>query len=167
MTPEQRLIRNLREAVGPAPIAVYQGIVVSVEDTTCTVRFGNMDVSGIRLRASEAGVDSQMLIVPRKDSAVIVGSLSGDLTQLAVLTVDAIERIEINGGQLGGLINIEALTDKINALVDAFNNHTHTIPTGGITCGTYPSVNPVTVPAITSKASKLDKSDYEDDTVTH
>ncbi|MBQ1336375.1 MAG: hypothetical protein IIY37_05525, partial [Selenomonadaceae bacterium] len=132
MTEEQRLLRNLREAVGPAPISVYQGIVVSVEGITCTVRFGGMDVEGIRLRASEAGENSQMLIVPRKGSAVIVGSLSGDLSQLVVLSVDAVERIEINGGQLGGLINIEALTQKINALVDAFNAHTHTIPTGQI-----------------------------------
>lgn len=167
MTEEQRLIRNLREAVGPAPISVYQGIVVSVEDITCTVRFGNMDVAGVRLRASEADQDAQMLVVPKEGSAVIVGSLSGDLSQLVVLSVDAIERIEINGGQLGGLINIESLTDKINALVDAFNGHTHTIPASGITCGPYPNGNPVTVPAITSKASKLDKSDYEDDTVKH
>ena len=69
-----------------------------------------MEVAGIRLRASEAANDSQMLIVPRKGTAVIVGSLSGDLSQLVVLSVDAIDRIEINGGQLGGLINIQQLT---------------------------------------------------------
>lgn len=167
MTPEQRLLRNLQAAVGPAQLSVYQGIVVSVEGDTCTVRFGSMDVAGVRLRASEAPDDSKMLIVPRKDTAVIVGSLSGDLTQLAVLSVDAIERIEVNGGKQGGLVNIQTLTDKINELVDAFNRHTHTIPIGGVTCGTYPNAAPVSVPAITAKASKLDKSDYEDETVKH
>lgn len=167
MTAEQRLLRNLREAVGPAPISVYQGIVVSVEDITCTVRFGEMEVSGIRLRASEADQNAQLLIVPKTGSAVIVGSLSGDLTQLAVLSVDAIERIEINGGQLGGLINIDSLTEKINALVDAFNSHTHTIPSGAVVCGEFPSVNPVTVPAVAVKASQLNKKDYEDETVKH
>lgn len=167
MTQEQRLLYNLKNAVGPAPIAVYQGIVVSVQDITCTVRFGDMDVEGVRLRASEAADDAQLLIVPRKNSAVIVGSLSGDLTQLAVLSVDAIERIEINGGKLGGLINIEALTNKVNELVDAFNKHTHTIPTGGVVCGEFPSVGPTNVPAVLSKASRLNKKDYEDDTVKH
>ena len=167
MTEEQRLVRNLRDAVGPAPIAVYQGIVVSVEGITCTVRFGTMDVPGVRLRASEASDDAQLLIVPRKESAVIVGSLSGDLTQLAVPSVDAIERIEINGGKLGGLINIDKLTEKINSLVDAFNRHTHTIPTGGITCGAYPSVKPVRVPAVSQKADQLKKEDYEDESVKH
>ena len=160
-------MHNLRSAVGPAPITVYQGIVVSVQDITCTVRFGDMDVEGVKLRASEAGQDAQMLIVPRKDSAVIVGSLSGDLSNLVVLSVDAIERIEINGGKLGGLINISALTDKVNALVDAFNSHTHTIPTGTIQCGEYSSVNPVTVPPVTRRANRLNKEDYEDDTIKH
>ena len=167
MTQEQRLLDNIRKAVGPDPITVYQGIVVSVEDITCTVRFGEMDVEGIRLRASEASEDAQLLIVPRVGSAVIVGSLSGDLAQLAVLSVDTIERIEINGGQLGGLINIEALTDKINALVEAFNGHTHTIEAGKIVCGEYSSVEPVLVPAVPKKASRLKKSDYEDETVKH
>ena len=160
-------MQNLRNAVGPSPITVYQGIVVAVDGITCTVRFGEMDVKGIRLRASEASQDAQMLIVPKKDSAVIVGSLSGDLSQLVVLSVDAVERIEINGGKLGGLINISELTDKINELVNAFNNHTHVIPTGAVLCGEYPSVNPVTVPSVTSKANRLNKSDYEDENIKH
>lgn len=171
MTPEQRLLRNLQAAVGPAPITVYQGIVVSVEGITCTVRFGSMDVKGIKLRASEASDNAQLLIVPRVNTAVIVGSLSGDLSNLVVLSVDAVDRIEINGGKLGGLINIEALTNKINALVDAFNNHTHTVPTGGIICGTpetpLPTFAPTVVPAITVKALKLSKKDYEDEKVKH
>ena len=167
MTQEQRLLRNIKTAVGPAALTVYQGIVVSVEDITCTVRFGSSDVSGIRLRASEASEEAQMLIVPRVGSAVIVGSLSGDLTQLAVLSVDAIDRIEVNGGKLGGLINIEALTAKINELVNSFNAHTHTIQPGGVVCGEFPNGSPVIVPATTRTAAKLDKSDYEDKTIKH
>ena len=171
MQPEQRLIRNLQAAVGPAPLTVYQGIVASVEGVTCTVTFGSQDVSGVRLRASEAENDSQILLVPRVGTAVIVGSLSGDLSQLAVLSVDAVERIEINGGKLGGLINIEALTAKINALVESFNAHTHTIGSGSIVVGppSAPMVNynPITVPKVLSPASKLEKGDYEDETIKH
>ena len=167
MTPEERLIRNLKAAVGPEPITVYQGVVVSIEGITCTVRFGSMDVAGIRLRASEASDDTQMLIVPKVNTAVIVGSLSGDLSKLAVLSVDSIERIEVNGGKLGGLINIESLTSKINELVQAFNNHTHTISAGAINCGGYSSVAPVIVPKTTAPASKLNKNDYEDEKITH
>lgn len=167
MTPEERLVRNLKNAVGPAPLSVYQGIVKSVEGITCTVRFGNLDVAGVRLRASEAPDNAQMLIVPRKDSAVIVGSLSGDLSQLVVLSVDAIERIEFNGGKLGGLINIEPLTKKLNELVDAFNSHTHTVPAATVYCGGKPNASPFTVPATQKRAGRFNKSDYEDTTVNH
>lgn len=167
MTKEQELLRNIRAAVGPKAITVYQGIVVAVDGITCTVRFGSMDVSGVRLRASEASNDAQLLIVPRVNTAVLVGSLSGDLNELAVLAVDEIERIEINGGKLGGLINIDALTSKINQLVEAFNGHTHTIPQGAVVCGEYPNNSPVMVPAVMNKASALNKSDYEDETIKH
>lgn len=167
MQPEQRLIRNIRKAVGPAPLTVYQGIVASVEGITCTVTFGSLNVSGIRLRASTADNDSQILIVPKVGSAVIVCSLSGDFADLAVISVDQVESIEINGGRLGGLINIEDLTAKINELVDAFNSHTHLIPTGGVVCGAYPNGNPVQVPKVLSPAKPLQKGDYEDDTIKH
>lgn len=153
--------------MGDSPLSVYQGIVVSVEGVTCTVRFGNMDVSGIRLRASETEDDSQILLVPKENTAVIVGSLSGDYTQMVVLSVDVVQRIEINGGKLGGLINIEEFTKKINELVDAFNKHTHTIPASAIECGPYPNSTPVSVPAVAEKASRLNEKDYEDETVKH
>ena len=167
MQPEERLIRNIRAAAGPQPLTVYQGIVASVEGITCTVTFGSQDVSGVRLRASEADNKAQILLVPRVGTAVIVGSLSGDLSQLVVLSVDEVERIEINGGKLGGLINIETITDKINQLVEAFNAHTHIIPTGAIVCGSYPNANPVTAPKTLSPASKFNKKDYEDTTIKH
>lgn len=153
--------------MGDSPLSVYQGIVVSVEGVTCTVRFGNMDVSGIRLRASETEDESQILLVPKENTAVIVGSLSGDYTQMVVLSVDVVQRIEINGGKLGGLINIEEFTKKINELVDAFNKHTHTIPASAIECGPYPNSTPVSVPAVAEKASRLNEKDYEDETVKH
>ena len=167
MTQEQRLIRNLRSAVGPAPISVYQGIVTAVEDLTCTVQFGSMDVSGIRLRASMAENDAQLLMVPRVGSPVIVGSLSGDLSELVVLQMDAVERIEINGGRLGGLINIEPLVDKINAISKAFNTHTHTIPTGGVVVSSNVNPAPISVPAPGEQIQDLRREDIEDDTVKH
>ena len=49
------------------------------------------------------------------------------MTNLVVVAVDVAESITINGGKLGGLINIEALTAKLNELVRVFNSHTHTL----------------------------------------
>lgn len=171
MDQNRRLYDNIRKVFGAMPMSICQGIVTETDGITCSCRFGSMEVSGIRLRASLTGRDRQMLVVPQKGSAVILGSLSGDLSDLVVLQVDEIERIEINGGQLGGLINIEALTEKINDLVRAFNSHTHSIPSGGVAvsgpAGAASNAQPVSVPAIADKADGFDKSDYEDTKVKH
>lgn len=159
----RRLRDNLMQMMGAGKeIAIWQGIVKSVEGTTCTVTFGTLDVEGVRLRASLAENESHLLIVPKVGTAVVVGSLSNDLSLLVVLAVDEVESITINGGKLGGLINIESLTQKINELVRTFNNHTHQVnTTGSATAQTG------TAAAVASKASELNKSDYEDTKVTH
>lgn len=100
--------------------------------------------------------DSHLLITPAIGSAVIVGSLSGDLAELVVLAVDRVESIVINGGRLGGLINIDALTDKLNELVQSINSHTHISGGKGAPTGT-----PI------KQAQSFRASDYEDDKIKH
>lgn len=159
----RRLRDNLMQMIGAGKeITIWQGIVKSVEGTTCTVTFGTLDVEGVRLRASLAENESHLLIVPKVNTAVVVGSLSNDLSLLVVLAVDEVESITINGGKLGGLINIESLTQKINELVRTFNNHTHQVSTTGSA-----TAQTGTAASVTSKASELNKSDYEDTKVTH
>lgn len=159
----RRLRDNLMQMMGAGKeITIWQGIVKSVEGTTCTVTFGTLDVEGVRLRASLAENESHLLIVPKVGTAVVVGSLSNDLSLLVVLAVDEVESITINGGKLGGLINIESLTRKINELVRTFNNHTHQVSTTGSA-----TAQTGTAAAVASKASELNKSDYEDTKVTH
>ena len=167
MTPEQRLIRNIKAAAGPREIAIYQGIVSSVQESTCTVRFGEQEVSGVRMRASVSGVEQQLLVVPKEGSAVVVGSLSGDLSDLAVLLVDEVERIELHGAQLGGLVNIEPLVEGMNAIVRAFNSHTHQVATGAVVTPGGNNTAPVPVPAPSHKLDEFDRKDLEDTTVQH
>lgn len=162
MDNNKRLADNIRNLMGGKNITVYQGIVKSVEGITCTVTFGSLDVDGVRLRASETENDSHLLIVPKKGTAVTVGSLSGDLAQLVVLAVDEVESITINGGKLGGLINIEALTEKINDLVEKFNGHTHQVTTTGTATS-----QTGTAAATAMTAENFDKNDYEDKLITH
>lgn len=170
MDQNRRLIQNIRK-VFPDKISIYQGIVTRADEKECTCRIGDAEISGIRLRASLTDRDRQMLVVPKAQSAVILGSLSGDLSNLVVLQVDEADKIIFNGGQLGGLVNIETLTDKINELVDTFNGHTHSLSTGTVNvsgaAGESANTAPIQVPAISRKAEKLDKNDYEDTNITH
>lgn len=139
---------------GGSRVTILQGIVKEVSGVTCTVEIGSLTVSDVRLRASEKQEETQILITPAIGSAVILVSLSGDMTNLVVVAVDVAESITINGGKLGGLINIEALTSKLNELVQVFNSHTHTAPNG-----------PTTPP--TTSANQLQRKDYEDEKIKH
>lgn len=160
MNDYSKLKEYLKEIGGAREITIYQGIVKSVSGNVCEVAIGNIVIPDVRLRASEQDDESEMLVTPKIGSAVTVGSLSGDLTQLVVLQVDHIETIVINGGKLGGLINIEQLTEKINDLVDTFNRHTHEV-TVSHPGGTFTTVNPG------SSASSFNKGDYEDEKIRH
>ena len=131
-----------------------QGIVTKVAGAMCEVKIGGITVPDVRLRASEIDNSGELLVVPKVGTAVIMGSLSGDLTQLVVLAVDSAEQVIINGGKLGGLVNIDTLTAQLNAVIDTFNRHTHTAPNG-----------PTTPP--TSFARRLNKADYEDTKIKH
>lgn len=154
----QEHLRNV--AGGRKTISIYQGIVKSVDGNLCEVTVGNINIPGVRLKASELDDDGLMLITPKVGSAVTIGSLLGDLTELVVLQVDHIETIVINGGKLGGLINIGQLTDKINELVESFNSHTHQV-TVSHPGGTFTTVKPM------ESAKTFDKGDYEDVKIKH
>lgn len=121
MNEYSKLKDYLGQIGGGRGITIYQGIVNSVDGCKCEVQVGRIAIPDVRLRASEMDDDGEMLVTPKVGSAVTIGSLSGDLSQLVVLQVDHIETIVINGGKLGGLINIEQLTSKLNAIEDAIN----------------------------------------------
>ena len=156
----RRLHELLKGTGGGKETTLYQGIVKSVEGQTCTVTVGGVDVPGVRLKASETEDKGRMLVTPKVGTAVTMGSLSGDMAELVVVQVDRVETIEVNGGQLGGLVNIGELTAKINELVDAFNSHTHQV-TVAHPGGTFTTVKPM------KAANRFDKGDYEDETIKH
>lgn len=153
-------LKKYLNEIGGKGIAITQGIVKTVSGNLCEVEIGNIVIPDVRLRASELDDNGEMLVTPKVGSAVTIGSLSGDLTQLVVLQVDHVETIVINGGKLGGLINIEQLTEKINDLVKTFNSHTHQV-TVSHPGGTFTTVKPG------SSASSFKKGDYEDEKIKH
>lgn len=165
---DYRQLADTLKQIGGKQITIAQGIVKSVDGNTCSVQIGGVLVSGVRLRASESKNDKEILLVPKKGTAVVVGSLSGDFAQLAVLSIEEVESITIHGtitindGKLGGLINIEDLTSKLNEMVDTFNKHTHVVNTTGSA-----TAQSGTAKATTGTMSKFNKSDYEDDKVKH
>lgn len=149
-------------------VTIYQGIVNSVDGNVCEVQVGNIAVPDVRLRASESDDDDEFLVTPKVGSAVVIGSLSGDLSQLVVLQVDHIDTIIINGGKLGGLIKIKELTEKLNAIEDDINTLKNQMKQW--TPVTYDGGGALKSLISSWAGQPLEKSerrDFEDETVKH
>ena len=122
MDPYRELRDNMSRLSGESVPLLYQGIVTQVSDLTCEVEIDGLSVPDVRLRASTEVDGAQLILRPAVGSAVIVGSLTGDLDQLVLLSMDRADEVIINGGKLGGLVKIAELTDKINLLERELND---------------------------------------------
>lgn len=154
----------------PGDSALILAKVKNVDGQTCTVTIDDLELADVRLRAVVNDEESGTLVTPTVGSFVMITDLSnGDKRDWAVVMYSEIDKVEFNGGKKDGLININDLTDKLNNLVDEvndlkdkFNGHVHQ---GTGYAGAAISIQPTTSTA--SAATKFDKSDYEDDKITH
>ena len=141
---------------------------IDEKERTCTVTDDGVSYYDVRLQCITGG-DKGVVVIPADGSQVLMIAVEGSDEYAVVMCekadkvlIDADTEIVINGGNNGGLVEIQELTDKINALVDAFNNHTHQVnTTGSATTQTGTAV------AVATKAAALNKSDYEDEKVKH
>lgn len=176
MDPFKQLADRLNE-LRPTTQALIYGIVHSVSGVTCSVMVGSQLIEDVSLRATAVDKEGHYMVIPKVGTAVLLANINGDLSRLVVLTVDVADRIEMTGeviyndGQLGGLVKIKELTEKINELVQAFNSHTHTLQTGSVavtgSATSQSNTEPIEVPAVSSKAKELNAEDYEDKKIKH
>lgn len=91
----------------------------------------------------------------------------GDTT----ITADGAKQITMNGGDNGGLVQVQELTDKlnnltkqVNAFVKVFNSHDH-VTTATVGTGGPGKISPPASPA--SDADDFKREDYENTDVKH
>lgn len=63
-----------------------------------------------------------MLVEPEVGSRVLVGSLTGDYRDLAVLSVERFSRILMGGEGFGGMVRAPELVKRLNALEKKVND---------------------------------------------
>lgn len=110
--------------------ALFTGEVKSVEGETCTVKTGDFEIPDVSITPADDGKDGKLTIIPKVGSMVTVADLSGGLLRrMAVVQWGEVEKItctcdsiELNGGENGGLVNIQDLTDKLNNIEKDINS---------------------------------------------
>ncbi|MCQ2351261.1 MAG: hypothetical protein MJ003_04730 [Paludibacteraceae bacterium] len=113
--------------------------VVSCSGYTCTVQIDTIQLKDVRLRAVINNNEDKVLLTPKTGSYVLVYDMSdGKMRDLVVMSCSEVEKIEIktenttvdidkngvsiNGGNLGGLVKISELTNKLNAIENDINS---------------------------------------------
>lgn len=160
--------RDIKEAIraianGGGGKTFFTAEVVAVSSNTCTVKSDDLEMSDVAICAIGEASGNSLVVVPKVGSTVLIADLSeGTRRDLVIVKYTEVESITINGGNLGGLVNIEQLTSKVNEFIKKFNQHTHVF-TGSVE-GTACSgtTNP-----ITTQQSNLNSSDYEDTKIKH
>ena len=139
MTPEEELKRKLK-AMFAAPIQVEYAKVFEIDEkefhATVDVNYCGLETWFVRLQ-SITGCKSGVKIWPKIGSVVLVGRI-GNSEERLILAYSEIDKIEwkigdqvlvmtkdgfvINGGELGGMIKIEELVNRLNAIENDINN---------------------------------------------
>ena len=174
------------KAMGAAQgVVLFTAEVDSVEDESCTVKIGTLELTDVRLRAVLNSESDKIVVTPKRGSRVLVADLSGgSYSDLAVLSYSEAEKVEVvieqttctidkdgivmNGGNNGGLVNIDDLVAHINTIEDDINNLKTALS------GWTPAPNDggaALKTAITTwfgtPIANTQKSDFEDTKITH
>lgn len=159
MDKEAKLVQLLRD-FRKQPPHFHFAEVTEITGETCSIKIGDLALTDVRLMASaQKSTRDGLLVIPKVGSLVLVADdHEVGLRSLFVVKVDDPEKIiythkdtsieidadagtiVINGGDLGGLIKIEELVNRLNAIEDyvknfksIYNTHTHTDPISGST----------------------------------
>lgn len=109
-------------ANGQYPL-LFQAEVKSIEGDSCTVDIAGLQLTDVRLKSVIDGkTDDVLLIIPQVGSRVLLGTLTGDYRDLAVLGTERFERIVLGGTDFGGLVKATVLTEKLNTLEKEIND---------------------------------------------
>ncbi len=143
--------------------------VKNVDGQTCTVTIDELELADVRLRAVVNDEDSGILVTPKVGSFVMITDLSnGDKRDWAVVMYSEVDKVEFNGGQNGGLINIKDLVSHINTIEDDLNNLKTAMSSWTPVAQDGGAALKGAISAWTGQSiTKTKKSDIEDDKITH
>lgn len=139
---------------------IGKAVNVREAEELCDVEISGK-ASAVNARLGFASSGSQgLLVLPKEGSDVIVLWVSDVLP--VVVAVAEPERIVFRGGENGGLINIAALVDAVNGLIDKFNSHTHQVTTTGTAAAQSGSAM-----AVAARVQRVRREDIEDELIKH
>ena len=123
MKTNEELIIALKKLFA-APVQTFPATVLDVDMTelTCTVQpIDGPEIFDVRLKAAVTEVNDGMVQIPVVGTSVLCGLIGNDDNTCIVLAIDRVDQTLFNGGENGGLINIQTLINELNKTNDVVN----------------------------------------------
>jgi len=90
-----KLLVSLKQAVAPPKmLPIFSAEVKEITGESCTIILDGLELTEVRLKSTINGSANKIILSPKVGSIVLVGSLTGDLKDLAVLKIDEVEKVE-------------------------------------------------------------------------
>lgn len=156
----------------------FPATVESVEGVTCTVTVDGLSISDVRLKPTTDETENAVLITPEEKSEVLVGSLSGDLSNLFVAHVNSVSEVSLNvseisfkldkngitlnGGEISGLAKLPQLVEWMKKVY----NDLQTLKTSLQTHVVAGNGAPLAM-VVNFTTPNPDQSNFEDEKVKH
>lgn len=124
------IAESIRKLAGSAnAFETFVCEVKSVDGATCTVTrvFDGLEIADVRLNC-HITENEGIVVTPKVNSFVLVTNIDGrqhfvsQCSEVEKITIDCNGDIIINGGNNGGLINIEKLTQKLKTIETDINS---------------------------------------------
>lgn len=147
---------------------VVIGLPYKQPESAFVARFSQLDSVKIVYNPEASGDEADLITADENGVSVTRGKYSCTITKDSInlscsdgaTIVLSDNSITLNGGSLGGLINISDLVSAINSMVITFNGHTHQFEWKGQSGSS-------TTKLTTSKMDPISPADIEDPNVTH
>lgn len=128
----EKIKRLIKQLVGANPNFPIIGTVTELQKETCSLALDeDLIITDVRLKVSYGGSENYMIQYPKIGSRVVALSISGELSDLMIIKVDEIEKIEIN--QNGLVMLLDSTDGKVciknnsRSLIDLFQLLTDTL----------------------------------------
>jgi hypothetical protein len=168
------ILNAIRQAAKlPGAFSVLATVsAVDTEENTCDCvpMYEAPDLLDVKLfpRDEDGEMKKGLLLVPKVGSVVVVSFINNQDTGFISMCSE-VDEIHLNGENYKGLVKIEELVDKLNALenkvntiISTFNAHTHPYVDSG-----SPAVTSVTATLVAGTLTPTQVADLENDTVLH
>jgi hypothetical protein len=102
---------------GFAKVCTVDSVDLTTLTCYCVPLNDDADIINVRLMAN---IDNGFLLIPEVNSIVVVSFLSDDSAYVSL--VSKVSEVQLNGKNFDGLVKVQELTDKLNALENKVND---------------------------------------------